>query len=103
MGPFEAEHHRYFTDASPIRPYFQETFLVRRCARSPGRYNAHIMGRAVMFPILPGAALRFSFALAPSLSVARDRRWCDHDYPRWGGHTSTTLQLLPCSAHRLLS
>jgi hypothetical protein len=30
-------------------------------------------------------------------SVARDLGWCDHDDPRWGGHTS------PCSAHRLLS
>src|SRR5215213_10475491 len=21
------------------------------------------------------------------LRVARDLEWCDHDYPRWGGHT----------------
>jgi hypothetical protein len=88
MDPFKAEHHRYFTDASPIRPYFQATLLICRCARSSGRYNAHIRGRAVMFPILSGAALRYSFALprpdalsSPPLRFLRQehntRRWRD--------------------------
>jgi hypothetical protein len=40
--------------------------------------------------------------LAP-LCVARDLGWCEHDYSRWGGHTSEALQLTPCSAHRMLS
>src|SRR5215203_4060249 len=32
--------------------------------------------------------LRPSFA-----SVARGRRWCDHDYPRWGGHNNSATRL----------
>jgi hypothetical protein len=41
--------------------------------------------------IMPLAALcgpppSAAFALLPS-GVARDCWWCDHDYPRWGGHT----------------
>src|SRR5215207_11225145 len=41
---------------------------------------------------MPLAALLFSascgvaYALRPR-AVARDLGWCDHDYPRWGGHT----------------
>jgi hypothetical protein len=27
-----------------------------------------------------------AFTLCP-LCVARDLGWCEHDYPRWGGHT----------------
>jgi hypothetical protein len=30
-----------------------------------------------------------AFALAPLRSVARDLGWCDHVYPRWGGHNTT--------------
>src|SRR5829696_6506678 len=41
------------------------------------------------------------FALPP-LRVARDLGWCDHEYPRWGAHTSespvTTLPVLGASA-----
>ena len=43
------------------------------------------------------------------LYVAQERLWCDHECPRWGGHTSesiatsSALQLPPCSAHWLLS
>src|SRR5215204_6599224 len=29
-----------------------------------------------------------AFALCP-LCLAQERLWCDHDYPRWGAHTST--------------
>jgi hypothetical protein len=38
--------------------------------------------------------------LAP-LCVARDRRWCDHVYPRWRGHTQANKPAY--SSHRLLS
>jgi hypothetical protein len=35
-----------------------------------------------------------AFAFSPSFaSVAWGRRWCDHDYPRWGGHTLCQGQL----------
>jgi hypothetical protein len=58
---------------------------------------------ALVFPhIAPGAA----FALRPSFaSVARDPGRCDHNHPRWGGHTTVNayLQHPSCSAHRLLS
>src|ERR671915_592005 len=58
-----------------------------------------LLSAAPVWPNTSGAA----FALCP-LCVARDLRWCDHDYPRWGGHTSESMQQLPpCSAHRLLS
>jgi hypothetical protein len=46
---------------------------------------------ALYWAILHQRGLRF----AP-LCVARGRRWCDHDYPRWGGYT---LANPPCSAH----
>src|SRR5215210_8573744 len=36
MSSFEAEHHRNFTDTSPIWANFQETFLICQCARGPG-------------------------------------------------------------------
>jgi hypothetical protein len=61
---------------------------------------SHYRGRA-FFTILLGAA----FALR-TLRVARDLGWCDHDHPRWGGHTmepwKAHLQFPPFSAHRLL-
>jgi hypothetical protein len=41
-------------------------------------------------PILFGAAL----ALRP-LRVARAPRWCDHEYPRWGGHNALCVARLP--------
>src|SRR5215210_4744280 len=50
------------------------------------------LGRAVMSPILPGAALRFSFALGPR-SVARNLGRCEHDCPRWGAHTQWKAHL----------
>ena len=31
-----------------------------------------------------------AFALRPR--IAPERLWCDHDYPRWGGHTLRTRQ-----------
>jgi hypothetical protein len=41
------------------------------------------------------------------LRVALDRLWCNHDYPRWGGHSTLchicTTQSPPCSSYRLLS
>jgi hypothetical protein len=37
-------------------------------------------------PIVLGAV----FALRP-LCVARDLVWCEHDYPRWGGHTPESI------------
>src|SRR5215211_1313750 len=46
-----------------------------------------------------------AFALRPSFaSVARGRRWCDHDYPRWGGHSSfpSVATTSSCSAYRHL-
>jgi len=60
-----------FTDTSPIWPYFQDAFLIRRRARSSSLYNAHIRGRAVMFPILPGAALRFTPVLCCAENPAK--------------------------------
>src|SRR5215217_3912079 len=48
----------------------------------------------------------FSLSARPSLvstlRIARGLGWCDHDYPRWGGHTTEAhLQLSPCSAYLL--
>ena len=35
-------------------------------------------------------------SLCAPLCVARDLGWCDHDYPRWGEHTSeSTVTTLP--------
>ena len=60
----------------------------------PGLYTAP--GRA--FPPSFGAA----FALRPG-SVARDLGWCDHDYPRWGGHNMLCVAfvqlILPSARH----
>src|SRR5215212_7511667 len=50
-----------------------------------GLYNAP--GRAV-FDVSSIIAFGAAFALRP-LRVAQDRLWCDHDYPRWGGHNTT--------------
>src|SRR5215217_6521233 len=58
--------------------------------RGSGLENAYV-GRVVLhtfcstYLLLLGNA---AFALCP-LSVALDRLWCDHDYPRWGGHNAT--------------
>ena len=49
--------------------------------------------------------LHFSaaFALRP-LRIARGRRWCEHDYPRWGGHTTDREHCnFPVRRHRYLS
>jgi len=53
--------------------------------RGSGLYNAP--GRAV-FDVSSIIAFGAAFALRP-LRVAQDRLWCDHDYPRWGGHNTT--------------
>src|SRR5688500_8018740 len=45
---------------------------------------AFIMPLAALCGPPPSAA----FALRP-LRVARNLGWCEYDYPRWGGHTST--------------
>jgi hypothetical protein len=47
----------------------------------PLRAPAFIMPLAALRGPLPDAA----FALRP-LRVAQDSWWCDHEYPRWGGH-----------------
>src|SRR5215203_397740 len=58
--------------------------------RGSGLYKACV-GRVVLltfcstYLLLLGNA---AFALCP-LSVALDRLWCDHDYPRWDGHNAT--------------
>ena len=56
----------------------------------PGLYRtpAFILSLAALFgtPSLRG----LHFAL---LCVARDLGWCDHNYPRWGGHTLCHGQL----------
>ena len=41
---------------------------------------------ASFLPIVLGAV----FALRP-LGVARGLVWCEHDYPRWGGHTPESI------------
>src|SRR5215218_6930177 len=46
---------------------------------------AFILSLAALFGLSLGAA----FALRP-LRVARGRGWCDHDYPRWGGHNPSS-------------
>jgi hypothetical protein len=57
---------------------------------APALYNACIVGRVVLPPWLHNAA----FTLCP-LCLAQERLWCDHDYPRWGGHTTDELLYLP--------
>jgi hypothetical protein len=58
--------------------------------RGSGLYNACIVGRVVLgyWVVLHQRGLH----LAP-LCVARDLGWCEHDYPRWGGHTLCRGQL----------
>ena len=41
---------------------------------------------ASFLPIVLGAV----FALRP-LGVAQGLVWCEHDYPRWGGHTPESI------------
>jgi hypothetical protein len=43
---------------------------------------AYILSLAALFEHPPWRGLHFAL-----LCVARDLGWCDHDYPRWGGHT----------------
>lgn len=62
--------------------------------RDPCLYNA--LGRALL------TCRARPFALRPP-SVARDLGWCDHDYPRWGGHACKYPATSPCASHRLLS
>src|SRR5215203_2756409 len=40
-----------------------------------------------------------AFALRP-LCVAHERRWCGHDYPRWGAHNASDSTLLHPRARR---
>src|SRR5215218_523059 len=68
----------------------------RRCARL-GSYGApaSILFLAALTRFSPHRVWRgLHFAL---LCVARVLGWCDHDYPRWGGHNIpvrlTTVQL----------
>src|SRR5215212_6602662 len=49
----------------------------------PGLYNACVVCRVVL--ACPGLTTRPS--LCAPLCVARGLRWCEHDYPRCGGHT----------------
>jgi hypothetical protein len=57
--------------------------------RGSGLYNASLVGRVVLgyWVVLHQRGLH----LAP-LCVARDLGWCEHVYPRWGGHTSSPGQ-----------
>jgi hypothetical protein len=44
---------------------------------------------------LASPILQRGFALRPQ-SVAQERQWCEHTYPRWGAHTSeSTVTTLP--------
>jgi hypothetical protein len=84
---------------------------VRKCISSPDRAGVSFEVsrplycswprclRSILF--LPFGA---AFALCP-LCAAREFGWCDHAYPRWGGHTTeSTLATSPtCLSHRLLS
>ena len=47
------------------------------------RAPAFILSWAARFSSSSRAALSFALPL-----VAQERQWCDHDYPRWGGHTT---------------
>jgi hypothetical protein len=49
----------------------------------PGLYT--VSGRAFWDPILARLSLCALFRVAPNLL------WCDHDYPRWGAHTSESI------------
>jgi hypothetical protein len=66
----------------------------------PGSFGAPAL---IILLAALGRLFGAAFALRP-LRVARDLEWCDHEYPRWVGHTTESMQQLPpCSAHRLLS
>ena len=50
----------------------------------PRRAPAFILALAALGRLHFSAA----FALCP-LRIARGRRWCEHDYPRWGAHNAS--------------
>lgn len=50
----------------------------------PYRAPAFILALAALGRLHFSAA----FALRP-LRIARGRRWCEHDYPRWGAHNAS--------------
>src|SRR5215208_1902196 len=59
-----------------------------RCSDARCRTPAAILFSAALFSLF----FPFSFA-RPSHSgwgcVAREFQWCEHDYPRWGGHNTS--------------
>jgi hypothetical protein len=58
-----------------------------RLSGTPALYNTCALGHVVLHPPPMG---NVAFALRP-LRVARGRRWCDHECPRWGVHTTDEL------------
>jgi hypothetical protein len=60
--------------------------------RGSGLYNACIVGRVVLGHW--SSSTNAAFALPP-LCVAREFQWCDHVYPRWGGHNIVCVARVP--------
>jgi hypothetical protein len=89
-----------FQHATPFGLPLSAFQLVSNYFKEETVISSFIMPLAALYSHSLGA---WPFALHP-LCIAQDRLWCDHDYPRWSGHTSESSgSIPPCSVHRLLS
>ena len=81
------------------------TYSRPKGGRVPSPLGAHARPLSLLAAFFSHILMQRGLRFAPLRSVAWNRLWCDHDYPRWGGHkTSDSIpETHSCSAHRLLS